>query len=143
MAVADLVLPAEELAARVNAQLRTIQRQTRVEDFDDLLAQAGPLLTRIATILRNRTGHDFHGYKPNTFLRRVQRRIQVTQSDTIENYLEYLRSDAGEANNLFNDLLISVTNFFRDVKEFEFLEREIVPKLFIGKGPSDHIRISS
>ncbi|MDL2406242.1 CheR family methyltransferase [Rhizobium calliandrae] len=140
-ALADLVLPAEELATRVKAQLRTIQRQTLVEDFDDQMAQAEPLLTRIAAVLRNRTGHDFHGYKPNTFLRRVQRRIQVTQTDTIENYLEYLRSDAEEAGNLFNDLLIGVTQFFRDMKEFEFLEREIVPKLFEGKGASDQIRI--
>ncbi|UWU23454.1 PAS domain-containing protein (plasmid) [Rhizobium sp. CB3060] len=140
-AVADLVLPAEELATRIKAQIRSIQRQTLAQDFDELVVQVGPQLTRIAAVLRNRTGHDFHGYKPNTFLRRVQRRIQVTQTDTIENYLEYLRSDADEANNLFNDLLIGVTHFFRDTKEFEHLEREVIPKLFEGKGASDHIRV--
>lgn len=140
-AVADLLLPAEELAVRVKAQIRSLQRQTLAQDFDELVVQVGPQLTRIAAVLRNRTSHDFHGYKPNTFLRRVQRRMQVTQTDTIENYLEYLRTEADEANNLFNDLLIGVTHFFRDTKEFEFLEREVIPKLFEGKGAGDHIRV--
>jgi two-component system CheB/CheR fusion protein len=78
-AMADLLLPVEELAARVTTQIRSIRRQVLAENFEELVAQTGPQLTRIAAVLRNRTGHDFHGYKPNTFLRRVQRRMQVTK----------------------------------------------------------------
>src|SRR3712207_9583485 len=63
---------------------------------------------QIATILRKRTGHDFHGYKPQTFLRRVQRRMQVLQMDDVEAYATLLRSEPGEVQNLFNDLLIGV-----------------------------------
>src|SRR5262249_51641137 len=82
-----------------------------------------------------------HGYKRNTFLRRVQRRIQVTQTETIDGYLEFLRADPEEPTQLFNDLLIGVTQFLRDPKEFEFLESDVLPKLFEKKGASDQLRI--
>ncbi|MEZ2133103.1 MULTISPECIES: CheR family methyltransferase [unclassified Sinorhizobium] len=139
--IADLSLPIDAMAERVQAQIRALQRATAAQDFDELVTEAAPQLTRIAAVLRNRTGHDFHGYKHNTFLRRVQRRIQVTQTETLDNYIEFLRGDADEAKELFNDLLIGVTHFFRDVKEFEFLEKEVIPKLFEGKGSGDHLRV--
>jgi two-component system, chemotaxis family, CheB/CheR fusion protein len=140
-AVADAVLVPEELATRIKSQIRIIQRLASAENFDDLVAQVTPQLNRIAAVLRNRTGHDFHGYKPNTFLRRVQRRMQVTQTDTLDTYLEFLRTDSDEANGLFNDLLIGVTHFFRDTKEFEYLEKEVIPRLFEGKEAGDQIRV--
>ncbi|MDQ2703995.1 MAG: PAS domain-containing protein [Pseudomonadota bacterium] len=119
-----------------------IKRQNSdAKSFDEVVVEAGPMLTRIATVLRNRTSHDFHGYKHSTFLRRVQRRMQVTQKQTIEAYLDHLRSEPEEAQNLFNDLLIGVTRFFRDRKEFEALEREVIPKLFQGKGAGDQVRV--
>src|SRR5204862_300555 len=92
-------------------------------------------------VLRNRTGHDFHGYKPGTFLRRVQRRMQVLSVVTVEGYVEALRNQPDEAQELFNDLLIGVTQFFRDPKEFEILERDVIPKLFADKGRDDQIRV--
>lgn len=139
--IADFVLPAEEMTARIVGNQRALERVRAAQSFDDLVAQYGPQLTRIATALRNRTGHDFHGYKRNTFLRRVQRRIQVTQTESIDAYLEYLRTDPEEPQQLFNDLLIGVTHFFRDQKEFDFLEKEIIPALFQGKGARDQVRI--
>jgi two-component system CheB/CheR fusion protein len=140
-AIADVVLDADSMAERVAAHVRSVDRVKLVRDFDDLVEELAPQLTRIATILRNQTGHDFHGYKRNTFLRRVQRRIQVTQTETIDAYLDYLKQVPDEAQALFNDLLIGVTHFFRDQKEFEFLEREVIPKLFEGKAAGDQLRV--
>lgn len=140
-AIADVVLDAHSIAERVAAHVRSVDRVKLVRDFDELVEQLAPQLTRIATILRNQTGHDFHGYKRNTFLRRVQRRIQVTQTETIDAYLDYLKQVPDEAQALFNDLLIGVTHFFRDQKEFEFLEREVIPKLFDGKAAGDQLRV--
>src|SRR3712207_5952305 len=74
-ALADLILPAEALAERVALHVRQLARRTA----DAALAPDAPgvasALTNIAAVLRNRTGHDFHGYKRGTFLRRVQRRM--------------------------------------------------------------------
>ena len=93
------------------------------------------------TLLRNRTGHDFSGYKPKTFMRRVQRRMQVTQLGTADAYVERLRQDQQEVTALFRDLLINVTSFFRDEEAFESLATLVVPKLFEGKSARDTVRV--
>jgi two-component system, chemotaxis family, CheB/CheR fusion protein len=68
-------------------------------------------MPEICDILRSQVGHDFSGYKPNTFMRRVQRRMHVTQLDTVDAYVERLRQEPHEVGALFRDLLINVTNF--------------------------------
>lgn len=141
VAVADIAVPASDIAGRILKHLGGLRQARPPASFDDLLTESAPVLPRIATVLRNRTGHDFHGYKRNTFLRRVQRRMQVTQAATAEDYLEVLRSVPDEAQHLFNDLLIGVTHFFRDSREFAALEREVVPRLFEGKGAGDQLRV--
>jgi two-component system CheB/CheR fusion protein len=140
--IADLCVPLEriprEIAAYVGALNRTQQGDAVAEVLDD---DIGKQLARIAAILRNGTGHDFHGYKHATFLRRVQRRMQVVQLEEVERYIERLRNDASEVQHLFQDLLIGVTQFFRDPEEFELLEREVIPKLFEGRRPDERIRV--
>ena len=95
----------------------------------------------IHTILRERLGHDFSGYKDTTFLRRVQRRMQVRQAPDLDAYVERLRHEPDEASLLFRDLLIGVTNFFRDAAAFAALEQHVIPRLFEGKGPADQLRV--
>ncbi|WP_414474115.1 CheR family methyltransferase [Microvirga sp. M2] len=140
-AIVDFVLPPEPLAQRVMLYAKHLARYSEAAQIATEGTAISDALASIATIIRNKTGHDFHGYKPNTFLRRVQRRMQVVQAETIDAYIEVLRAQGDEAQNLFNDLLIGVTQFFRDPREFELLESQIVPKLFEGKTRSDNIRI--
>ncbi|MBM0206170.1 hypothetical protein JNW90_26515 [Micromonospora sp. STR1s_5] len=137
-ALADLVLPADEIARQVLLHILHLRRLEERKGFDQQLAEAAGSLTRIADILRNKTGNDFHGYKQNTFLRRIQRRMHVVQKEEIESYVEFLQNDAHEVSNLFNDLLIGVTQFFRDKREFEILETEVIPKIVRGErgGPA-------
>ncbi|WP_262297918.1 CheR family methyltransferase [Microvirga sesbaniae] len=140
-ALVDFVLPPEELAERVQLYASHLARYGEAAHLEGEAAEISGILASIATILRNQTGHDFHGYKPNTFLRRVQRRRQVVQAETTDAYVEFLRSHPEEAQSLFNDLLIGVTQFFRDRREFELLETQVIPRLFEGKTRSDQIRI--
>ena len=95
----------------------------------------------ICAILLDQTGHDFNGYKTRTFYRRIERRMQVLQISSLEAYAARLRTDAGEVNTLFRDLLIGVTNFFRDAKAFEALEKLVLSRLFEKKGAQDTIRV--
>ena len=137
--IVDFVLRPAQIAERIASYVVHLTgREASPADLQDDAAQH---LARIAAILRNKTGHDFHGYKHNTFLRRIQRRMQVQQIDHIERYVEFLRNDADEVGHLFQDLLIGVTQFFRDGEEFGLLERDVVPGLFIGRGAGDHVRI--
>jgi two-component system CheB/CheR fusion protein len=140
-ALADFVLPVEALAERIACSVRDFARQSALATADPDSPEIAAALAGIVTILRNRTGQDFHGYKRGTFLRRVQRRMQVAQIDTLEAYAEMLRSRPDEAQLLFKDLLIGVTQFFRDPLEFEVLEREVIPKLFEGKTRADQLRV--
>ncbi|MGV7216298.1 CheR family methyltransferase [Bradyrhizobium sp. UFLA05-112] len=140
-AIADYVLPPEDIPEHIQVYARHLRRLEEKQGFDEVLAAAATSLSRIADILRNKTGNDFHGYKQNTFLRRVQRRMQVVQIDEIPGYVDFLRNDKDEAQHLFNDLLIGVTEFFRDKREFEVLETQIIPKMFEGKGAGQQVRI--
>ena len=139
--IADFVLPPDRLSERISAYLRYLDQIDATKHFESLEEQAAAYLGRVATVLRNKTGHDFHGYKQKTFLRRIQRRMQVVQIGEIENYIEYLRDEPDEASRLFQDLLIGVTNFFRDPKEFELLQSEVIPRMFENRGVGDQVRV--
>ena len=139
-AVADLHLPADRIACEIARYLRNLQ-PIMEEQQDDEDGDLETQVTQIATILRNVTSHDFHGYKRGTFIRRIKRRIQVLQVEGgIDAYVERLRSDREEVQLLFQDLLIGVTQFFRDPAEFDVLEREM-PRLFENKGADDQFRV--
>ena len=97
-------------------------------------------LLEILAYLDARTNHDFSSYKRATVLRRVGRRMQVNGAKTLATYLSYLRVHPGETGALLQDLLISVTNFFRDKEAFTALEY-MIPELFKNKTASDQIRI--
>ena len=140
-AIADFVLAPEQIPEHIQVYARHLRRLDEKQGFDEVLAAAATSLSRIADILRTKTGNDFHGYKQNTFLRRVHRRMQVVQIGEIAAYVDFLRNDKDEAQHLFNDLLIGVTEFFRDKREFEVLETQVIPKIFEDKGAGQQVRI--
>jgi two-component system CheB/CheR fusion protein len=141
VAIADFVLSPEDIPEHIQVYTRHLRRLDETQGFDEVLATASPSLARIADILHNKTGNDFHGYKQNTFLRRVQRRMQMVQIADIAAYVDFLRGDKDEVQHLFNDLLIGVTEFFRDRREFEVLEAEVIPRLFEGKQDGQQVRV--
>ena len=134
----DLAVPIETMPAQLVAYVRSFDILDKEVDKDE---QAEAIRKTICVILLEQTGHDFSGYKTRTFYRRIERRMQVLQIASLAAYADRLRQDAGEVNILFRDLLIGVTNFFRDAKAFEALEQLVMPRLFEGKGPSDTIRV--
>ncbi len=100
-------------------------------------------LKKIFVLLRAQTGHDFSQYKPSTINRRIERRMAVHQIDVLDNYIKYLQQIPAEVEALFRDLLIGVTNFFRDPEAFLVLEEQVIPKLFDDKPPGSVIRVWS
>ena len=138
--VVDLLLPIGQIAPQISLYVHGLRTLGPAGPEGEIPQRVREQLTQIATLLRNVTGNDFHGYKINTFLRRVQRRMQVSQVGKIEDYVQRLKKDREEVHHLFQDLLIGVTQFFRDPKEFDLLEKEL-PRLFEGKGPEDHFRV--
>ena len=103
--------------------------------------QSENALKKIFVLLRAQTGHDFSQYKPNTIHRRIERRMAINQIETINEYIKYLQQSPAEVELLFRDLLIGVTNFFRDPVAFKTLEKQIIPKLFAGKPTGALVRV--
>jgi two-component system CheB/CheR fusion protein len=100
-------------------------------------------LKEVFILLNAQTGHNFSLYKPSTILRRIERRMAVHQIDAISAYVQYLQQTPAEGEALFQDLLIGVTQFFRDPENFKVLEDQVIPKLFAGKPASALIRVWS
>ena len=131
----DKVLSVRDMPAAIHDYFSRSQAGVPAlpEDTDFLL--------KVCEELRHRLGHDFSQYKRTTMMRRIHRRMQVLGAATAEAYLERLTGDSAEAELLFRDLLINVTCFFRDAEAFEYLRREVIPKLLKDKGAADIVRI--
>lgn len=138
----DLILPLNEIPDAIANYIRT---EPKLPQLDDGAAEArvSQMLQKVFAQLRARTNRDFSRYKRSTIMRRVQRRTQLCQLEDFGDYLELLRKQPEEATILSDDLLITVTNFFRDPEVFQILETKIIPELFKNRTAEDEIRIWS
>lgn len=95
----------------------------------------------ILLLVRQKSGVDFTYYKHATLRRRINRRMVLHKFETLKEYGNYLRGHASEIKELFNDILIHVTGFFRDAAVFQTLRKRLFPRLLKGKTAEDSIRI--
>lgn len=138
--VVDSMLPPHEIAPKLRDYFH-LEREARRDDAQQVAGRkAAHSISVIVDLLRARTGHDFSGYKDRTIIRRLQRRMHVLQLPDVDTFIERLRSDPHEVTLLFQDLLIGVTEFFRDREAFVALKEKVIPALFAGKGRNDCIR---
>ena len=135
----DIIAPVEAMPGHIMAVQEARQSPDELAELSAESTQAAKLA--ICDVLHRQTGHDFSGYKEKTFLRRVQRRMQVLNLLTLDSYAARLESDRTEVAMLFQDLLIGVTAFFRDADTFEALNRTVIPRLFDGKSIDDTLRV--
>jgi two-component system, chemotaxis family, CheB/CheR fusion protein len=134
--VASFVEPLAAIPERISQTLKTKGSLASTSEAD-----ADRAIGRILSFLRTRTGHDFASYKMATIRRRIGRRMQVTQQSSLDTYADYLVSNPEEAKELFGDLLISVTSFFRDPAAFEAVAQNVIPNLFDAQESDSPIRI--
>jgi two-component system CheB/CheR fusion protein len=123
----DYVAPAEVLPAKLVAYIQQAAKQPNKSQANERTVSAS--LSKILILLRSHTGHDFSFYKKNTLYRRVERRMNVNQISNIARYAQFLRERPGEVELLFKELLIGVTNFFRDKEAFQVLREKALPNL--------------
>ena len=138
--LADYVLPPENMPGQL---IKYWQLHTKNKDpfAEDKSIQNLTSLQQILTILKTKTSHDFTKYKLNTICRRIERRMIIHQLDEINQYVRFLHETDWEADALFNELLIGVTSFFRDVEAFEHLQSKILPALLAEKDDDSTIRV--
>ena len=131
----DIVASAGELPTKLMAYLKynpTISEKILIEDKNKTN------LEKIIILIRAQTGHDFSFYKKNTLYRRIERRMNIHQLDKITNYVRFLQENPHELEILFKEILIGVTNFFRDSNVWDKLKEQVLPDL-INELPNGYL----
>lgn len=135
----DYVLPVESMPSKLidyikHPYLKKSQERWMEKQFVDHYR-------KILLLVRSSVGHDFTQYKQKTIQRRIERRMALHKIEAIEDYLRYLQEEPSEIHLLFRELLIGVTNFFRDPDAFDSLQTNAIPEILHGKGPGEAVRI--
>ena len=134
----DYVLPPSQMPAQLIAYVRHAFDPSRkpppASDWDGLLK-------KLCVLLRARTRHDFSQYKETTLVRRIERRMAMNQIAGAHQYVDYARDHPEEIEALFRDLLIGVTDFFRDPDAFNVLDTRVLPRIIANKSQYDSVRV--
>src|SRR5262249_29679122 len=140
----DAALSPKEIAA----ELQRIANHPYIKKPQGDGAEAEPVkevnlddLSRIFLTLKKHTGVDFTAYKQSTLQRRIERRMALHRIARLKQYANFLRNNAREIQELFNDLLINVTRFFRDDHVFKMLSKKFIPALIKQKGRKRDMRV--
>lgn len=139
----DLVLSPKEIAE----ELKTLSKQKEayyqaLQDLNgETISSRDEDLLAILAIVQKASGVDFAQYKPSTVKRRIIRRVVLHKLNTLNEYVQFLKANSSEVNQLFNDLLINVTTFFRDPELSEYLKNQLLPDIIKSKKHNEPIRI--
>ncbi len=136
--LADIVAPVDELPGKIMAYLQRTPLIARTEVALEEKTQSA--LEKVVIVLRSQTGHDFSLYKRNTLYRRIERRMGIHQIGKMAAYVRYLQENSQEVELLFKELLIGVTNFFRDPVAWEQLRTRAIPALLANHNPVQALR---
>jgi two-component system CheB/CheR fusion protein len=140
--VVDFILPPAKIAERLIAINHPFHADYSTSEIVDTIPeQDNEVFKQILTVLRVRRGVDFTYYKQSTLKRRIIRRMALNKIEKPVDYLVFLRENKSEQDALYNDMLISVTNFFRDTQSFEVLCGTIFPTLLSKKTDKESLRI--
>ncbi len=137
--VAEQVLPPDKMFAALIAPRLPAPAAGPVTGLDESVRVGA--LAKVFALLRAHTGHDFSLYKPSTIHRRIERRMAAHQIDTVAHYVQFMQGTPAEVEELFRDLLIGVTSFFRDPEPFAVLEKIVLPKLLAAKPAGAVVRV--
>ncbi len=133
----DIVAPAAELPARILAYVRRVPESEHRSDHPSETHTSLTRLDPVLRLLREQTRHDFSLYKPTTLNRRIERRMAIHGISELADYAHFLAENTQEVQLLFRELLIGVTEFFRDPETWDYLIEKSLPEL-IASLPSEY-----
>ncbi|MEX0719744.1 MAG: CheR family methyltransferase [Balneolaceae bacterium] len=137
----DFVLPVKKLVDKILDYKEVLAKVQLSLDEKDLSQSEKKALQAIFELVSKEVGRDFSSYKQSSILRRIERQMHITKSFSLQDYEEFLKKNPIKVKDLFKDLLISVTGFFRDPEAFKVLQEKIIPQIFEGKEKGNEIRV--
>ena len=135
--LADIIAPANELPAKL---MDFLDHFPVVKPDINIEIKDNSALEKIIILLRTYTGNYFSLYKKNTVYRRVERRMGVHKIDKIASYVHFLQENPKEVDILFKELMIGVTNFFRDATVWEKLKDTVIPNIIANQQTGSILR---
>lgn len=135
----DVVAPVEEIPEKIIAYLHHRPLISKSDYPDEPKSQSA--LEKIVILLRSQTGNDFSLYKKSTIYRRIERRMGLHQIDKIADYVRFLQENSQEVELLFRELLIGVTNFFRDPEIWKQLQTKVINKILEQSKSDEALRV--
>jgi two-component system CheB/CheR fusion protein len=129
----DIIAPVEELPAKLISFLNFSPEKNKKIDV-----KIKNSIEKIVILLLDQSGHDFSMYKKSTLMRRIDRRRGIHGIEDLDKYVQFLQKNPKEVELLFNELLIGVTSFFRDLDVWNKLKEEIFPE-YIKKLPDNYV----
>jgi two-component system, chemotaxis family, CheB/CheR fusion protein len=132
--LSDFILAPEEMAeALINYVRHPFNEKP---DAIQAFTSPGDSLAHVLHVLRDFSGIDFSFYKENTIVRRLERRLNINRIDSLEGYIHLLNNSEKEKDVLYRELLIGVTQFFRDEEAFDLLKKQVIPSM-VGSGQKE------
>lgn len=138
--VVNYALPVEQMPAVVLNYARHPYPKGVVEQAAGMEDEPSALLV-ILDLIRKRCNFSFTGYKHNTLLRRIHRRMSLMHAQRLADYVALLKNQPQELDALFKELLINVTDFFRDAEAWKALAAEVIQPLVRAKSSEESIRV--
>jgi two-component system, chemotaxis family, CheB/CheR fusion protein len=138
----DLVLPPAEIAIELGRLAHQFARpEVRSLEEGTVPPDDEQSFQKILQLLRGLSGLDLRLYKPETIRRRIARRMILLRMEHLVQYLRFLQMRGDELRKLQEDVLISVTRFFRDPGMWESLRNNVLPALFQDRAADKPLRI--
>ncbi len=137
--VCDFILPPKEMAIKLIAYIQHPFVDKKIHQ--SVILDEKDYFSRILHLLKVKFELDFSDYKPATIVRRLERRLNINQIETLSDYLELLKNSVSEQRTLYKELLIGVTKFFRDPDAFKHIEEEVIPQIFEQKKSTESVRV--
>ncbi|NPV89889.1 MAG: PAS domain-containing protein [Firmicutes bacterium] len=139
--VVDFVLPPEAIASQLIKIAQSSVFNTGTAESGGVFSAGSDELNQIFTILRKASNTNFSEYRELTIKRRILRRMVLNKIDRPKDYVNYLRENPTEVKELYQDLLINITNFFRDSDAFESLKGQVFPAIMQGREVDQPVRV--
>lgn len=128
----EIALELQHISNTTHSGTQTLKTERQIDD---------ELMKRIYSILKKISNVNFTHYKQNTILRRIERRMMLTRKETLQDYVSFLYESSDEVKTLSKEILIGVTNFFRDSEFFQSLKDKAIQNILIHSTSEEPIRV--
>ena len=139
----DFVLKTKDMPEQLRSYISHPLRSNEDDTFRSHLFENSDILEKILSLIKQKTDLDFKAYKESTVSRRIEHRMGINNHTSLEGYFKYIKDNPNEVALIKQDLLIGVTQFFRDTEVWEALRKKVIEPLILNSSKDETLRVWS